>query len=228
MPIRYRLEENNLKPGTFYARVIPGDIITLEQMLPAIVAKTSLSAADVQASITALIDEVIAALAVGDRPVIDGLVRFAASLSGSFETVEVSLNSDTAHLNVLAQDDHALAAAVAARTSYVRELSEVKAPLVNSVFDIAGSSYDHYTPGSIVRLKGDNLKFDPTQSDEGVFIHDGSSETRLTVYSVAGARQIDTLIPAGVSGSLTITVRARYTETGELRQGSYPRPVMMA
>ena len=40
--------------------------------------------------------------------------------------------------------------------------------------------------------------------------------------------RIDALIPPGVSGALNVTVRARYTEGGELRQGTYRREVTAA
>jgi hypothetical protein len=58
-----RIKEDNLQPGTFYARVIVGETRDLETMIPNIVAKTALSGTDVKAVIDALTAEVIAALA---------------------------------------------------------------------------------------------------------------------------------------------------------------------
>ena len=137
MAIRYRIEENNLKPGPFYARVIAGDARDLDAMIPNIVAKTALSGTDVKAVINALVDEVIAALAVGQTAKVDGLVSFSLSLSGSFETNDVSVTRETARLNVLAREDHALESAVAAQASYTRQVTPIKAPTISSVFDVA-------------------------------------------------------------------------------------------
>ncbi|MCP4544404.1 MAG: DUF4469 domain-containing protein [Chloroflexi bacterium] len=228
MPIKYRIVENNLKPGSYYARVVQRDVITLEQMIPNVVAKTALSGTDVKAVASAITDELVATLAAGHTAVIDGMVRFTVSISGSFENGEVTITKDNAHLNVVAHDERALESAVAARASYSRETARVKAPLVDRFFDIATSAYDQYTAGSIVRFNGEDLKFNLANSDEGVFVNDGTTETRLTIYSVAGNKQIDALIPAGVSGPLSITVRARYTEGGELRQSTYRRQVAQA
>ncbi len=228
MAIRYRIEENNLKPGTFYARVIAGDARDLDAMIPNIVAKTALSGTDVKAVINALVDEVIAALAVGQTAKVDGLVSFSLSLSGSFETNDVSITREMARLNVLAREDHALESAVAAQASYTRQVTPIKAPTISSVFDVATGIYDSYTAPGILRLKGENLKFNPENADEGVFLNDGATETRLTVYSVTGDRQVDAMLPPGLSGDLTVTVRARYTEDGDLRGSSYQRPISPA
>ena len=225
MPIKYRIVENNLKPGTYYARVVQGDTVTLEQMIPNIVAKTSLSGTDVKGAITSITDEIAIVLAAGGNPVVDGLVRFTVSISGSFETDEATITKDNVHLNVVAHDDRALESAVTAMATYSREADRVKVPLLSGFLDIATDTADQYTAGSIVRIRGEDLKFTPANADEGVFINDGAAETRLSIYSVVSNKRIDALIPPGTSGALTITVRARYTEGGELRQSAYRRQV---
>ncbi len=221
MPIKYRMEKNSLKPGTFYARVVRGKTVRLKQMISNIVAKTTLDRVNVEIVVMALIAEVIAILVAGDSAIIDGLVRFNTSISGSFESNEAIVTRDNVRLNVLAHGNRALASAVVSKASYSREASRSKAPLVDVFFDAAAKVYDRYTPGSIVCLKGENLKFNPDNDDEGVFISDGATEIRLTPYVRAGNKQIDTQIPPGASGALTITVRARYTRNGDLRQGIY-------
>ncbi len=228
MSIKYRIETNNLLAGTFYARVAHGQTIYLDQMIPNIVTKTSLSPTDIRGAIAALTEEVVANLIAGNCPVIDGLASFLTSLSGKFDTADTNLTRETAQLNVAVQADRGLAAAVAAQASYIRQVAEVKVPIINSFFDAATNSYDNYTAGSVVRLKGDHLKFDPTAADEGVFINNGAVETRLTVYSAVGTKRIDALLPADTSGSLTVTVRTHYTDDGDLRQGVYQRPVTPA
>ncbi len=225
MPIKYRIVENNLKPGTYYARVVQGDTVTLEQMIPNVVAKTALSGVDVKGVVTAITDEIAAVLSAGGNPVVPGLVRFTVSISGSFDTDDVTITKDNVHLNVIAHDDRALESRVTVTATYSREADRIKVPLVSGFLDIATNVADQYTPGSIVRLRGEDLKFNPASADEGVFVDDGTSETRLSIYSVVSNKRIDALVPPGISGALTITVRARYTEGGELRQSAYRRQV---
>ncbi len=228
MSIHYRIEENNLKPGTFYARVIRGEIVTLDDMVPNIVSKTSLTGGDLKGAISALIEEIVAALAAGNTVVIDGLVSFFTTLSGSFDTRDQVITRETADLNVLAQSNQSMEATVAGRASYSQEVASVKAPVISSVFDVAARVYDRYTPASVMRLTGDNLKFDPARPDEGVFVGNDVAEVRLPIYSAVGSKQIDAIVPPGVQGAFTITVRTRYTPDGELRQTTYHRQVTPA
>lgn len=228
MPIHYRIEENTLKPGTYYARVISGDNVSLDQMIVNIGAKTSLTGSDVKSVIIALTNEVIIALAAGNTAMIDGLVSFKTSLSGSLYTSDFTITKSNAHLNINVQEDHALQAAVASQASYNQEVVDIKTPILKNFFDVAAHKYDCYTPGSIIRIEGNHLKFNANADDEGVFIINAAGETRLTVYSVIGNKQIDGLIPASVTDDFTLMVRTRYTEKGELRHSSYHKKIVPA
>jgi nucleoid DNA-binding protein len=225
MPIRYRLEENPLQPGSFYARVIPGEKQDLDALIPAIEAKTALSSSDVRGVVDALIDELIARLTEGVTVSIDRLARFNVSLRGRFESDEVTITAENAQLHVVPQDDGALRRAVANGASYVRQVGGIKAPVISSIFDVASGAYDRYTAPGILRIKGADLEFHEAQPDEGVFLDDGTTETRLPIYSIAGPRQIDALLPAGLSGALTVIMRARYNADGDLREERHQRPI---
>jgi hypothetical protein len=102
---------------------------------------------------------------------------------------------------------------------------DIKAPIVGSFYNVATAGFEGYTPGSIVRLTGANLKFDPARSDEGVFLRGEADETRLMIYSAIGRRQVDGLVPATVSGARRVIVRTRYTPNGDLREGRLARAV---
>ena len=226
--IQYQIVDNKLKPGTFNARVVPGRRVDLEAMIASIVRRSSLSATDVRGAVALLIEEVRDALAAGDTAVIDGLATFSVSLSGSFATPDTTISRDTAQLNLVMQGDTRLLASVAAGASYERLVLDVKAPIVSSFYNVATASFDQYTPGSIVRLQGDHLKFDPAKTDEGIFLRGEEDETRLAIYSTIGPRQLDALIPAALTGAQQVLVRTRYTPNGELREGRSPRPVSQA
>jgi hypothetical protein len=228
MTIKYSIEENHLKPGTFYARVSRGEIVDLEDMIPNVVAKTSLTGTDLKGAVSALTEEIVAALAAGNTVVIDGLVTLYVSLSGSFDTPDQVITRETAQLKVVAQSNRGMRSAVAGQASYAQEVAAVKAPIIRSVLDTATKTYDRYTPAGVLRLTGDNLKFDPAQPDEGVFLSDGVAEERLQMYSVVGNKQIDAIVPPPTTGSLTIIVRARYTPDGDLRRTTYHRQVTAA
>ena len=228
MPIRYQITGKNLKPDSFMARVIQGQRVGLDAMIERIVARTTLSTADVQAAVTALTEEIRTVLTRGDTAAIDGLATFNVILSGSFASPDATISRDTAQLNLAIQADSRFQAAIAAAVSYERVVRDIKVPIITSFYDVATAVFDRYTPGSIIRLQGDNLKFDPSRPDEGLFLRNGGDEMRASVYSNAGARQLDALVPTALTGVVQVAVRVRYTPNGDLREGRYQRTVNQA
>jgi predicted histone-like DNA-binding protein len=225
MAIHYRIEQNSLKGSCYYARVMRADTVNLAQLVTNISSKTSLSPSDINGVVTALIEEVTQALIAGNTAEIDGLVSFTPTLIGSFETQDHVVTKANAQLKISTQENRALRANVAAQATYIRESSIVKIPAISNFFDVATQTYDQYTSGSIIRLEGENLKFNLDQPDEGVFVHASVPETRLTTYSISGNKRIDVMIPVDITGNLTVIVRTRYTPGGDLRQGIYHRVV---
>jgi hypothetical protein len=225
VPIRYQIIENKLKPGAYYARVVGGRRVGLDEMIAHVVAKTALSAADMRGAVLALNEEITAVLAAGDVAVIDGLGTFRLSLSGSFDSPEALVTRENAQPNIVIQRDKRMLSAVLALAEYARTIAAAKSPVINRFYDVATRAFDCYTPGSVVRLKGKHLKFDPAQADEGVFVSDGLAETRLTLYSELTSRRIDALLPPDLHGPLTVIVRTRYAPGGELRENHHHRAV---
>lgn len=225
MPIRYQMVENKLKPGAYYARVGGGRRVGLDEMIGHVVVKTALSAADMRGAVLALNEEIVAVLAAGDVAVIDGLGTFRLSLSGSFDSPEAIVTRENAQPNIVIQRDKSMLSTVIALAEYARMVAAIKSPVINRFYDVASCAFDRYTPGSVVRLKGKHLKFDPAQTDEGVFVTDGLTETRLTLYSEITSRRIDALLPPTLHGPLTVIVRTRYAPGGEMRTGRHHRTV---
>ncbi len=225
MPVRYKIVENKLKPGSYYARVVGGRRVGLDEMIARVVGKTALSAADMHGAVRALNEEIVAVLAAGDIAVVDGLGTFRLSLSGNFDSPEVIVTRENAQPNIIVQRDKGMLSAVLALAEYAKTLATVKLPIISRFYDVATHALDCYTPGSVVRLKGKHLKFNPAQADEGVFVSDGLTETRLTIYSELTNRRIDALLPPGLHGPLTVIVRTRYAPGGELRESRHHRTV---
>jgi hypothetical protein len=228
MSIRYQIVANPFAPGAYVARVVPRRRVGLEALIASIAQRTSLGPTDMRAAVALLIEEVQLVLMAGDTAVIDGLATFSVSLSGSFTTPDTIIARESAQLNLAVQGDVRLRASVAASASYTRLVRNTKAPILGSAYDVATARFNHYTPGSVVRLLGDHLKFDPAQADEGVFLCSGGAETRMTIYSAIGRRRLDVLVPATVSGEQQVVVRTRYTSHGELREGRFAETLHQA
>jgi len=228
MPIEYEVVENKLQPGTYYPRVVAGDAVGLDHMLPNIVTKTALSATDVRGAISALIEEVTTVLADG-RPVrLDGLCRFSMSLSETLTEPDAVVSPAVA-VRVNARTDSALQGAVSAAARVSKTVRGLKKPVIVSYVDVASGARDRYAPASIGRISGDNLKLDASDAAQGVFfVAANGSETRAQVYSHIGSTRIDLLTPAGLSGTQGLVIRTRYSAAGGLRAETYAHELTAA
>jgi hypothetical protein len=80
---------------------------------------------------------------------------------------------------------------------------------------------DAYTGGSIGRLYGSVLKFDPEDPAQGVvFVSEDGTETRAAIYSQVTLKQVHFLIPAERTGPQRLVVRAQPRFAPEIREGA--------
>ena len=73
-------------------------------------------------------------------------------------------------------------------------------------------------------LNGDNLRFDRADVTQGVFFRAGSAaEVRATVYGTVTPTSLSVLVPATLSGPLTVRVAAYIN--GSVRSFTYMTPI---
>ena len=74
---------------------------------------------------------------------------------------------------------------------------------------------DAYTPGGPLELRGARLKFDVSQSDEGVFLRPaaGGAEVRADRYLVVFPKTIPVMVRATLTGRQRLIVRRRLRPT---------------
>ena len=228
MAIRYVMTENRLRKGSYYARVIRGERVGLNQMINNILTKTSLSASDVQGVVLALKDEITDILLAGNTAVLDGIASFNLTLRGSFDSPNVVVTNSNTQLNFNVTVEQPIIKRVSQEAVFSRQAITIKMPIITTFRDVATNLSDQYTAGSIVRFRGQNMKFNPQETDQGVFFSDGSQEKRLSIYSIINDNRIDALIPSDMIGNQKITIRTRYTTGGNLRSGHYQREIIAA
>jgi len=196
-------------------------------MIADIVNETTLSETDVRAVINALTRRVAAHLSDGNMPDLEDLASFSISIGEDLSGADATV-SNAVEVRVNAQPAATLINTVRERATLEKVYKATRQPLVTALYDVASGGENVYTAGNIVRLRGDHLKFDPNANDEGVFFVGGNgSATRIPAYAQAGNRELVFLVPATLSGELTVEVRTRY-ETETLRTGRLLTPVRPA
>ena len=82
-------------------------------------------------------------------------------------------------------------------------------PYVSSIISQENGQEDHYTPGTMILINGDNLRFNKADLTQGVFFRNGNNpEVRLSVYGPILPGSITALIPPGTTGAQTVRVAA--------------------
>ncbi len=168
--------------------------------------------------LNALSRRVAAHLSAGQVSELDDLVSFSVStgedLSGADATV-----SSAVEIRVNAQPAATLINTVREQATLEKVYKAARQPLLTALYDVITGGENVYTAGNIVRLRGDDLKFDPNANDEGVFFVGGDgSATRIASYAQAGSRELMFLVQPTLSGVQSVELRTRY-ETETLRAG---------
>lgn len=93
-------------------------------------------------------------------------------------------------------------------------------PTVDSIIRQSDQAVDKYTPGGMIQVRGDYMNFDPTDVTQGVFFTAGAAaEVRATDYAARQPQSIIVLVPAALSGPLTVRVASHIN--GSVRSYTY-------
>jgi len=227
MPIHYALFENNVTtdPDDYAAIVQLTASAGSDDLVQDIIDQGStVGRPDILAVTAALKLACQRRLEQGQRVNYFGMMDFFPRIKGVFNGPTDTFDPARHHIDVGANPGSELRDAV--RTSATVEKVEALKPAPNPIEyrDVAtGTTNDQVTPGNIGQLSGSRLKFDPAQADENIyFVATAGGETKVTLVQKNKPGQLVFLVPALVSGTYYVEVRARMGRgdaTRELRMG---------
>ena len=97
-------------------------------------------------------------------------------------------------------------------------------PVIDSLLSQENGQADVYVPGTMIVINGDNLRFDKTDTQQGVFVRSGNNaEVRLTVYGTVTPTSLSVFMPDTLTGPQTVRVAAFIH--GSVRSFTYMTPV---
>ncbi len=216
--MRYIWVANTLKPGTYYARVIPRGTIRTVDLVDNIAARTLLDGVDVATVLAALRDEVVEGLAAGRSVILDDFLGFSVGLelnhADQATTPQLQLKPDDVLIRVNVTAKSGVLRRVQNRLS-IELLDEcVRMPRVREVFDHGSRTTGQYSPGGVVEVRGWDLELpgdferDPTQ---GVFFCGAERVAlRAEVYIRPSDKVITCVVPGEVFGEVAVEVRSTY------------------
>ncbi len=97
-------------------------------------------------------------------------------------------------------------------------------PVIDTILSEENGAVDHYVPGTLIRLRGDHLKFNKSDTAQGVFFQPATgAEVRATVYGIIDPSQTTVLVPGTLSGPLGVRIAA--VISGTVRSFTYTHPI---
>ena len=144
---------------------------------------TTLTEADLNATLVLLKESVLEILAEGGSVNIVDWLSFKTSISGVFENLTSTFNPDTNQININIKCSTTFANDLRKRVKVNRVEESGKMPAIKQIHDFGSNTLNSkITVKDMVKLEGINLKFDLSMEDEGIFIisEDGNKELKVT------------------------------------------------
>lgn len=198
--LQYSLRENPFQEnGKFIANTLTRSNLGLEEIVTKMSEKgTTLTEVDIRAVIVLFRNEIIEALSDGNGVNIDNFFSVKASISGVFESIHDGFESDRHSLNLNMIAGAKFVADFGAKTRIEKIKKAKKLPEIVTVFDGKSESLNrNVTVNSLVRLEGDNLAFDKTADDEGIYLYseDGKNSIKVKYSDTIRNKELRFVLP---------------------------------
>ena len=212
--------------GGFTTRVVLGSQIVEADLTAAIATAAGVTAPQADAVIRGLLTRLLTAAADCNWS------------SGLYDTISVrptSGGSETAPDDFHTPDDLAANVQLTFSAEQIRtwrtslsleRVGEVGTltPVIDTILSEENGAVDHYVAGTLIRLRGDHLKFKKTDTAQGVFFQPATgAEVRATIYGIIDPSQVTVLVPGTLSGPLDVRIAAGIGSS--LRSFTYTHPI---
>lgn len=226
MPIRYVIHENSMPhdPEGHMAHVEPTYIADLDDIVDRIVGHGSTVArSDLYSSLADYEQAIVEFMREGIF-VRTGLVNYHVGVRGLFRGTEDEFDPSRHEVIPQVIPTRRLRQAMQNHGGVVKQRSTRRRPSITHYVDVNSGTQDNtVTPGGSGRLTGYQLKFDPSDSQQGVFfVAQDGAETRVELPVRNMPREIIFVVPALGPGTYSLEVRVLFADAEGLRTGKLP------
>ena len=212
-PIKYALRENLLTadPDDCMAQVVDARSYSQEDIAQEMIKRgSSLTAADI-AAYQKLEAEVYADIIANGGNVNTPLISTSFSITGVFTNQTDSFDKSRHAIKLNVNAGSALREAAGKASAQKVEAASTD-PYITSVTDKVTGDSATIKAGSVMELTGARLKFDATDSEQGVFLLTSSGEIRCSTVIENKPARLLVLLPADIAaGEFSVEVRTRRT-----------------
>ncbi len=197
--------------GGFTTRPTLGSSVAEAQFFDAVAAACGVPRAQCESVFDAVVDTILSCGAgCAQSTGLRGRLRFRPTSGGSSSTPDGFNNAEQINADV------AISLTAEARDTWragltIQSQGEVGklSPQVDAILSQETGAQDKYAPGTLIDIRGENLRFDKADLAQGVFFRSGNAaEVRATVYGTVTPSSLSVLVPGTLSGPLTVRVAA--------------------
>lgn len=230
MAIGYYLALNALtNPPSYSGRVVPNQILGYDQIAAQInLRNPTIPVQTAKSVLEAFANEVKIQLADGNTVNLTNFCSFVVTMPIKLETPNDPLPSNP--INISAKPSTPFKDAVKTAATYTRLPTPIKAPTISASYDSSTSVEGFVRNGWGLTIAGTNLRFDPTDATQGVFLlSQAGNDIRQENISLNDPSRLivipgldPAVQPAGAASvEHVLSVRSKYTDNGTLRTGGY-------
>ena len=224
MSIYYALYKNPLVTDDveYAARCAPVASLGLEDIADEIVRQGStVTRTDVIAVLQQMCEACEAMLLHGFRIQMGGVFELYARIRGKFTAESDTYDPSRHKLDVTGNAGTRIRKTIKENAVVEKISTDVPKPKPKEYADAAtGEINSTVTPGNIGTVTGDNLKFDKTQADQGIwFIDTSGTETKVATVETNKPSKLIYLVPSLNYGDYHIEVRSKFSKDGPVRAG---------
>ena len=234
MPVLYDVDSNFLtNPPSFYPRVKPVDTLDIEDLAQLInLQNPNMPYNSVLATLRLFVDVVQEELTNGKWVKIANFCSFTTSMKDAVIENPSDPLPGTAKIDVKAKPAAPFKQAIRDAASIQRDGIIAKLPSISSAEHALYGLMNIMQASAGLNISGKNIGFDQLDSLQGVFITpDGDSETAQTnivINKPSNVSVIPDVVPAAAGATAAIlTIKSKYTENGQLKEGVYNKKIRM-
>lgn len=230
MAIHYILRENKATPdpNDFYAVVIPTGSVDMNELMDAMAAAGStLGRADMAAFFELFTTVLGARLLSGERVNLP-FGSFFTSIDGTFDGVVDNFQAPRNTVKESIAEGPRIRQILRSQATTQKDIAALPEPILLQYKDVStGAINSTITSGGLGEIRGDDLKFDPTAADEGIYIHPPSGPPiKVTIILQNLPKTLSFQAPTVPAGNLSLEVRKRFQPNGPLRTGGFPTQLL--
>lgn len=214
MAFRYRIVKKSVGTAPYTTRPDLGPVVTQEEIVRQLQNFTNLTEGQILQVLDSLF-QILQTAALAGRPteMLFGCFRISLSCGGAIEDLEQTLTIEdinpevTIHLSSPFQKEF-LANVTLERTGVAGE----RVPEIDYLINLTTENNNTYTPGGPLRLVGEDLKFQKSDTEQGVFFRseaDGS-EVRASLYIEVTKGNVVFMAPSDLTGDQKLIARVKY------------------